>query len=116
MLTLKSKSFEEYMKFKPIKGQIYRIVSRKHPDYSGVDVPALLDLGKNEWFDPSGGDPLCLCLDERATRTPTGTERATALTFPAPATEWDLWYKSYYKVLYQEKPCLIHVSWLEKIV
>lgn len=127
-----SKSLKEYLAFKPVKGQLYRIVSRKRSVGVYIDKPALLDLGKYEWFvpDKQAMDPICLCLDEMAMAAAVRDLAAARIAASVGATgtptmpiagstttdkEWKLWWKSYYKVLHQEKICLVHVSWLEKV-
>ena len=98
-------------------GNLYKVVSRKYKDWDWIYEPYLLELKKNEWFkitlDSLKNNIVVLfCLDKEPIHRHSTPETAP---FTGELIRWDLWYKMFIKVLYQNKICLVHAGWLEKI-
>ena len=125
--TISFEEIQDFIKNDLKTGNLYKVVSRKYKDWNYQ--PYILDLNKNDWFSmeiKNKNQHVVLCLDEATAtvparipaapiRTPTGI-RAAPVTRPAMTiAQWDLWYSMFIKVLYENKVCLVHAGWLEKL-
>ena len=99
MKTIKTISFEECQKLvSEIKsGQLYRIVLKKWKKC--IDNPWAWDINSKEWIELKP-DAMALIMDP----IPTPTQE-----------EWDQWYSWSFKALIDNRVCLVHVGWLEKM-
>ena len=118
----KTVSFEEVQAFveNDLKvGELYKVVSRKWSDWDFL--PCLLDLNKLIYIEKKDINVVIFCLDKMPlipVGSPAPARRRSCPPFPTSATQEqrDLWCKNMFiKVFFQDKICLVHAGWLEKL-
>ena len=117
----KTISFEEVQRFieNDLKvGELYKAVQRKWSD--STYNPYLIELNKDKFIyieKKHINSVILFCLDEIPVDSP-AFARWRHEPPSTPRLEQEqlvLWDKMFVKVLYQNKVCLVHASWLEKL-